>query len=345
MSGLKYALVFVCVIVAAFLSFVVAGRYALHAPADNYVWPERPAHATILFGGDMMFDRSVRRVADEKGGDFIFSCIDSVLQGADLVIANLEGPITEHASVSATSTPGDEFNYTFTFPPATAELLYAHNIRMVNLGNNHILNFGKDGMSSTVRFLQNAGVGYFGAPTDEGMAAGTIRGIPFAFINYNEFAPAEHSNIPSTGADTSSIGLQNVGMSLTTILQIQEARAGGYIPIVYAHWGIEYATTSSARLQVPTIDRSANSHELAHSFVDAGAEIVVGSHPHVVQEHEIYKGKHIYYSLGNFIFDQYFSEDVRRGLLLRVVFGTEGVKSIKEIPVYLGSDRRTCPVE
>ena len=227
MSGLKYALVFVCVIVAAFLSFVVAGRYALHAPADNYVWPERPAHATILFGGDMMFDRSVRRVADEKGGDFIFSCIDSVLQGADLVIANLEGPITEHASVSATSTPGDEFNYTFTFPPATAELLYAHNIRMVNLGNNHILKFGKDGMSSTVRFLQNAGVGYFGAPTDEGMAAGTIRGIPFAFINYNEFAPAEHSNI-----------LENVGMSLTTILQIQEALAGGYIPIVYAHWGL-----------------------------------------------------------------------------------------------------------
>src|SRR3989344_3043600 len=118
MSGLKYTLVFVCVLVAAFLSFVVAGRYALHAPADNYVWPERPAHATILFGGDMMFDRSVRRVADEKGGDFIFSCIDSVLQGADLVVANLEGPITEHASVSATSTPGDEFNYTFTFPPA-----------------------------------------------------------------------------------------------------------------------------------------------------------------------------------------------------------------------------------
>src|SRR3989338_208818 len=316
MSGLKYALVFVCVIVAAFLSFVVAGRYALHAPADNYVWPERPAHATILFGGDMMFDRSVRRVADEKGGDFILSCIDSVLQGADLVVANLEGPITEHASVSATSTPGDEFNYTFTFPPATAELLYAHNIRVVNVGNNHILNFGRTGLASTLEFLHNADVAYFGDPVHSGIAIGAIRGIPLEFINYNEFAP----NGPAQAAST-------------TIAQIQKARAGGYMPVVYTHWGIEYATTSSAY-----------SRELAHSFVDAGAEIVIGSNPHVVEESEAYKGKRIYYSLGNFIFDQYFSEDVQHGLLLQVTFGQGGVLSVREIPVELKRDRRTCPV-
>ena len=316
MSGLKYTLVFVCVLVAAFLSFVVAGRYALHAPADNYVWPERPAHATILFGGDMMFDRSVRRVADEKGGDFILSCIDSVLQGADLVVANLEGPITEHASVSATSTPGDEFNYTFTFPPATAELLYAHNIRVVNVGNNHILNFGRTGLASTLEFLHNADVAYFGDPVHSGIAIGAIRGIPLEFINYNEFAP----NGPAQAAST-------------TIAQIQKARAGGYIPIVYTHWGIEYATTSSAY-----------SRELAHSFVDAGAEIVIGSHPHVVEEHEMYRGKNIYYSLGNFIFDQYWNDDVRNGLLVRVEFSASGVQSVQEIPIRLEQDRRTCPV-
>ena len=333
MSGLKYALVFVCVIVAALLSFAVASRYALHAPtAGNYVWPERPAHATILFGGDMMFDRSIRTAIEEharkqdglpaeasaQAGDFIFSCIDSVLQGADLVVANLEGPITEHASVSATSTPGDEFNYTFTFPPATAELLYAHNIRVVNVGNNHILNFGRTGLASTLEFLHNADVAYFGDPVHSGIAIGAIRGIPLEFINYNEF---------SAGGGSASGG----AAASTTIAQIQKARAGGYIPIVYTHWGIEYATTSSAY-----------SRELAHSFVDAGAEIVVGSHPHVVEESEAYKGKHIYYSLGNFIFDQYFSEDVQRGLLLQVTFGTGGVQTIKEIPIKLGHDRRTC---
>ncbi|MDP3965765.1 MAG: CapA family protein, partial [bacterium] len=321
-------------IVAALLSFAVAGRYALHAPtADSYIWPAKPRLATIIFGGDMIFDRSVRRVIDVKGGDFIFSCIDGVLEDADLVVANLEGPITEYASVSASSTPGDEFNYTFTFPPSTAELLYEHNIRMVNLGNNHILNFGWEGARSTTRYLQEAGITYFGlpagaseradGPAEQGIAEGTVRGIKLAFINYNEFAPAEHSNI-----------LQNVGMSSTTIRQIQEARASGYIPVVYTHWGIEYATTSSAY-----------SRELAHSFVDAGAEIVIGSHPHVVEESETYRGKRIYYSLGNFIFDQYFNEDVQHGLLIQVTFGQGGVLSVREIPVELKRDRRTCPVE
>jgi len=235
MSGLKYALGFICVIVAALISFAVAGRYALHAPADNYILPLKPARATILFGGDMIFDRSVRRVINVKGGDFIFSCIDGVLEDADLVVANLEGPITEHASVSASSTPGDAFNYTFTFPPSTAELLYAHNIRVVNVGNNHILNFGRTGLASTLEFLHNADVAYFGDPVHSGIAIGAIRGIPLEFINYNEFAP----NGPAQAAST-------------TIAQIQKARAGGYMPVVYTHWGIEYATTSSARLQVPT---------------------------------------------------------------------------------------------
>ena len=92
-------------------------------------------------------------------------------------------------------------------------------------------------------------------------------------------------------------------------------------------------------------NRGGQSRELAHSFVDAGAEIVIGSHPHVVEESEAYKGKHIYYSLGNFIFDQYFSEDVQHGLLLQVTFGQGGVLSVREIPIELKHDRRTCPVE
>jgi poly-gamma-glutamate capsule biosynthesis protein CapA/YwtB (metallophosphatase superfamily) len=353
MPGLKYVLVFSCVLVAASFSFEISGRYALRSQAAaNYVWPLRPQRATVIFGGDMMFDRSVRLVTDVMGGDFIFSCIDYVLKGADLVVANLEGPITEHDSISASSTPGDEYNYTFTFPPSTAELLYSHNIRMVNLGNNHILNFGNSGAKSTTQFLKDAGVGYFGQPAvmsaksfaQEKSAAcpfaalcggwakpgeqlmqtvsvSIVHGIPLAFINYNEFSFAPLKPLAEAGSNAS-----------TTILQIQNARASGYIPIVYTHWGIEYATTSSAY-----------SRELAHSFVDAGAEIVIGSHPHVVEEHEIYNGKYVYYSLGNFIFDQYFSDDVQNGLLLQITFGKGGAEIIKEIPVKLGRDRRTCP--
>jgi poly-gamma-glutamate synthesis protein (capsule biosynthesis protein) len=101
---------------------------------------------------------------------------------------------------------------------------------------------------------------------------------------------------------------------------------------VYSHWGDEYVTANAMQ------------KSLARRFIDAGAEIVIGAHPHVVQEHELYAGKHIYYSLGNFIFDQYFNEQVRRGLMLELALDASGIADIREIPTYLERDRRTCPV-
>ena len=103
--------------------------------------------------------------------------------------------------------------------------------------------------------------------------------------------------------------------------------------VVYTHWGEEY---------VPATDFE---KRLAHNLIDGGAEIVIGSHPHVVQEHEVYNGKHIYYSLGNLIFDQYWEPAVSHGLMLEIVFDPNGVASIKEIPVELQKDRRTCPAD
>ncbi len=274
------------------------------------------AQATVLFGGDMMFDRSVRTTMKWKGDDFVFSCIASFLQEQTLVVANLEGPITAHASLSATSTPGDLHNMTFTFPLSTADLLYRHNIRMVNLGNNHIENFGTGGVHSTVAMLASEQVDYFGDPIAHRVATTEIGEIPLAFINYNEFAGNSAQN------------------ASTTISQIRAARATGYLPVVYTHWGIEYETISPQYLR-----------DLAYRFVDAGAEIVIGSHPHVVADHELYRGKHIYYSLGNFVFDQYFSPEVSHGLLLQVVFTPAGVGDIKEIPIVLNRDRTTCVVK
>ena len=274
----------------------------------------------VIFGGDMMFDRSIRKTIDEYGGNYIFSCIDETLKGADFIIANLEGPITENLSISASSTPGDGKNYTFTFATSTAPLLFAHNIRIVNLGNNHIQNFGVDGVLSTISLLSNSKISFFGDPISDTILEIEAKKVKLAFIGYNEFSS---KNISHPGEGSAS----------TSIMQVESERANGYLPIVYTHWGVEYATTSPERIQ-----------KLAHRFIDAGAEIVIGSHPHVVEENEIYKGKNIYYSLGNFIFDQYFSVAVRHGLLLQVIFGKVGVLSIKEVPIELGQDRRTCPV-
>ena len=103
----------------------------------------QPAVA-VIFGGDMMFDRTIRQAMASHGDDYVFSCVADLLRSADLVVANLEGPITSHESVSEDSEPGDGLNYTFTFPTSTASLLARHNIRLVSLGNNHIMNFSRE---------------------------------------------------------------------------------------------------------------------------------------------------------------------------------------------------------
>ena len=269
--------------------------------------------AKILFVGDMMFDRSIRSTINAKGGGYIFSCIDDLLRDQDMVVGNLEGPITDNASVSIGSLPGDGHNFTFAFPPTTAPLLYTHNIRMVNIGNNHILNFSHEGAIQTKQYLDAASVSHFGDPDsseDDRVARVDIQGIPVSFVNWSEWT--------SGNADQ-------------TVAQVRKEAQSGRTVFVYTHWGEEYATTSLPRMRT-----------LAHSFIDAGATMVIGSHPHVVEEREIYNGKYIYYSIGNFIFDQYWEDMVRHGLTLDVTFDGQGFVQIREIPVELGRDRRTC---
>lgn len=271
----------------------------------------------VLFGGDMMFDRYIRQQAElNGGGEYTLSCLAETLRDADLVVANLEGPITPYPSMSAGSVIRSPENYTFTFPTSTAQLLARHNIGIVNIGNNHIMNFGRDGLWETKKWLDAAGVRYFGDPEMPEAARVVhfdIKGVRYAFVNWSDWTSDKTDH---------------------TVAQVRAEREAGRVPIVYTHWGEEYATTSSPRNQ-----------QLARSFVDAGAEMVIGSHPHVIQEHEEYNGKHIYYSLGNMVFDQYWNEAVRTGLMLRVTFGPRGVETIEEIKVEMLRDGRTCPKE
>ncbi len=289
----------------------IPSEVAVATPAVLEIGPR----ASVIFGGDMMFDRAVRTTIEKNGGDHIFSCIKDVLANADLVVANLEGPITANASKSVGSVVGSPQNFIFTFPLSIAPLLAKHHIDMVNLGNNHIMNFGASGARSTRTILDAVGVRYFGDPLSSNVATSSIANVSLAFISYNEFIGDAHKS------------------ASTTIAQIKAARARGELPVVYTHWGIEYRPIAPRYVR-----------DIAHRFADAGAAIVIGSHPHVVEDHETYRDVPIYYSLGNFIFDQYWEDAVRRGLLLRVVFTPEGVESIQEIPTWIGRDRRPCPI-
>jgi poly-gamma-glutamate capsule biosynthesis protein CapA/YwtB (metallophosphatase superfamily) len=106
-----------------------------------------------------------------------------------------------------------------------------------------------------------------------------------------------------------------------------------HITIVFPHWGNEYQPATPSQKY------------LAHMFADAGADAVIGAHPHVIQEHEIVNGIPIYYSLGNFIFDQYWSDEVRTGMGVVLHVTEQGIASVEEKKFMLMKDGRTCPKE
>ncbi len=262
---------------------------------DTTLWSLRPKcenceknksnYAQILFVGDLMFDRYIRQAAEEKSNDFIFEKVSDFLKNFDLVVANLEGPITLNKSISVGTAPASADNYVFTFDPSLAKTLFEKNIRLVDLGNNHILNFGQKGLDSTQKYLSETNISYFGTPNGQESIVKEINGAKIAFVSYNQFAdnPLENQK--------------------TALEEIRKDKQEANIIVLCAHWGIEYSNNPSQMIK-----------DLAHQFIDAGADLIVGTHPHVIEPLEEYHGKRIYYSLGNFIFDQYFNASVRQGL-------------------------------
>lgn len=264
----------------------------------------------ILFLGDMMFDRNIRLAINKNSGEFIFQKVENLFQNNDLVVGNLEGPITDYRSVSVNSRMGSANNFTFTFDPSVAGLLAGENIKLVNLGNNHILNFGTSGVAKTRKYLAESGIDFFGDP-EKGSIVENINGFKIAFVSYNQFF--------TDGDKKAFQNLEDVKKNNPDLI------------ILYAHWGAEYMTKPGTSMKV-----------LAHKFIDSGVDLVIGSHPHVVQSKEEYKGKLIYYSLGNFIFDQYFSANTEKGLAVKVEIDPIDKKiSAEEYPVRMEKSGQT----
>ncbi len=240
---------------------------------------------TLTFVGDVMLDRYVRTTINQHDADWPFAKIQPELIG-HAVIGNLEGPITTNSSV-ATDT-----RLIFTFDPKHIAGLADSGFTHFSLANNHTLNFGPAGLDATRATLSTNGLKFFGDPKNRlGFdLSEKIGGLPIALIGYH--------------------GLVNGRDSVIT--EVQAAHLANVFVIVIAHWGNEYQALPSAK---QTTD--------AHALIDAGADLIIGAHPHVVQPLEIYRDKLIVYSLGNFLFDQYFSEATERGIIARITIDEE----------------------
>ncbi len=246
---------------------------------------QKEESVSVLFLGDMMFDRGVRVKGDGIGYENIFGTATTTIQNHDLTIANLEGPITSFKSKLVLPSGKAISGFQFTFDQKVAPALKNVGIDIVSLANNHTDNFGQAGLNQTRNILSENDVMYFGSPKNNPAYTATstcVNGICVGIIGWHEFGYANDELI----AD-----------------KIKEMRPNVDYLVIYPHWGTEYALTPNKK-QV----------KLAHAWIDAGVDVVIGHHPHVIQSAEVYKDKYIFYSLGNFIFDQYFSFNTTHGI-------------------------------
>src|SRR3989338_1740901 len=267
-------------------------------------------NVSIFSVGDIMLGRNVEGKMNEKGLGYPFEKIKPYFVGADIVIGNLEGPIRkEHSRTPTGST-------TFNFRTEVAGELQRAGFTTLSLANNHTLDYGTKGFEETQRYLKEAGVEFFGHQ----------RNIEDAFILRKEI----------NGYKFAFIGLQDVFASMDSSQAITLVKTVAAEPdtttIVSIHWGDEYKLTNNKRQQT-----------LAHDFIDAGADLIIGHHPHVVQNIEEYNDKLIFYSLGNFIFDQYFSRETQEGLMLSINFGEQDL-TVQLYPVGIINSQPT-PME
>ena len=239
----------------------------------------------ILNFGDVMFDRGVRNIIENRKRDpFEYIKKDLDLLKSDVFIVNLEGPIVEMDRSLC-----QQKAYNFQFAPSTTEILKSIGVNMVTIANNHSYDCLMPGYESTIRYLNSSGILFMGEKEyEKSYTTKVISGKKVAFVGMDETVQP----IPVSG-------FYEV---------VRKLKNENDIVVVNIHWGTEYMLSANE-----------NQIEIAHRLVDSGADVIFGHHPHVVQNMEVYKGRAIFYSLGNFVFDQNFG-DTTVGLGVKVEF-------------------------
>jgi poly-gamma-glutamate capsule biosynthesis protein CapA/YwtB (metallophosphatase superfamily) len=278
---------------------------------------------TVDAVGDMMLARTVGEQILAKGPQIVFSGVRSILDAADIRIGNLECAITSRGFPVKKAFP-------LKAPAQAAQALAMAGFDVVSLANNHVMDYGYDGLVDMLSYLSQSGIGTVGAGSNFIAAHSpliiTHNGLRLAFLAYVDVPPENSGFDAQVWVATDSrpgIAWADPGQIRQDILA---AKSTADVVIVMLHSGIEISDV------INNIDN--NQRLAAHTAIDSGASLVIGSHPHVLQQIERYHGGLIAYSLGNFVFDQY-QGIANATIILRVVMNRLGVESYDWVPVVI----------
>lgn len=225
----------------------------------------------LLFAGDISL-HNIDSINFEYSNNF-----KQLLETCDFVIGNLECPITDNSI--------KEENQAINLSAPISSSVLLEPFQIVSLANNHIRDFKEEGIKDTINALEQKGIRYFGVGKTQKEAIKALKieknGIKFALFGATRYANASKYNDGGTAKDSIPV----------LIKQIRQLKRESFFVIPYFHWGYEYVRIPSPR-----------ERKIAHRCIDAGADLVIGSHPHIYQGIEEYKGRKIVYSLGNYIF-------------------------------------------
>lgn len=241
---------------------------------------------TIRFVGDIMLGRYVEQLTDKYGDDYPFKGVHHILTEPDITIGNFEG------NIPRIHYPTPSGGMQFSMTSKTMHRLAQEGFDVLSLANNHSYDNGRSAYVYTQEMCFQSNV---------------ICGGDHQFTSSNNVRIITHDGTRIGMLFLNAVFAQPTPDELKQLFT--EIRDVSDVQIAYIHWGDEYALTHNSMQE-----------KLAHELIDIGIDVIVGHHPHVIQDIEIYKNVPIFYSLGNFIFDQYFSVDVQEGLILTLEY-------------------------
>lgn len=279
---------------------------------------EKPGKVTIAAAGDIMLANRVEPYLIQHGPDYPYRNTRAIIQEADVFVANLEFPISNRGKAVEQKT------FTFRASPLVIESLKQSGVRVVSLANNHAMDYGPLALQDTLTALTDNGILFTGGgmDLDDARSAATVKinNMTLAFLSYSLTFPLDFfasSRRPGTAP----------GYTDFIRADIEKIRPSADLVVVSFHWGAELMTTAKD-YQI----------ELGHQAIDWGADLVLGHHPHVLQELEIYKGRLIAYSLGNFVFGSQ-SNRTNTSIILLCTFQNKTLTRVEAVPLDVNNYR------